>query len=286
MQLSNLVFIVMLILLIIILIILYFFSSDIRKNKNNLNIAESNLLSLREKISSMNDKFELLEKKIKSNQMNPDNFSEMLNQLNSINQEIMPNNMMFPMGNDEDDEEDDEDYEDDDDDDEDEDEDDEDDDDDDDDDDEDEDEDDSDNEESTKDSDDEDSEDESTKENDNVKSTKKNDKNKKEVSSMNDIEEDIVVEIKSEPEIKKIIQIEEKPTNLNKDSDTKSQAIGIDDIMDSNEAIDEKPKAGLKKQPKKSIQDCSVGSVEVGEDGETQFKVALNKAGRKFWKKV
>ena len=85
MQLSNLVFIVMLILLIIILIILYFFSSDIRKNKNNLNIAESNILSLREKISSMNDKFELLEKKIKNNQMNPDNFSEMLNQLNSIN---------------------------------------------------------------------------------------------------------------------------------------------------------------------------------------------------------
>ena len=62
MQLSNLVFIVMLILLIIILIILYFFSSDIRKNKNNLNIAESNILSLREKISSMNDKLELLEK--------------------------------------------------------------------------------------------------------------------------------------------------------------------------------------------------------------------------------
>ena len=113
MQLSNLVFIVMLILLIIILIILYFFSSDIRKNKNNLNIAESNILSLREKISSMNDKFELLEKKIKNNQMNPDNFSEMLNQLNSINQEIMPNNMMFPMGNEDDDEEDedDEDYE-------------------------------------------------------------------------------------------------------------------------------------------------------------------------------
>ena len=275
MQLSNLVFIVMLILLIIILIILYFFSSDIRKNKNNLNIAESNILSLREKISSMNDKFELLEKKIKNNQMNPDNFSEMLNQLNSINQEIMPNNMMFPMSNEDDDEED-EDYEDDDNDD---DADEDDDNDDDDDDDDDEDDDDNEDEDSDEDSDDDD-------ESDDEESTKKNDKNKKDNSSMNSIEEDVVVEIKSEPEIKKIVQIEEKPTNLNKDSDTKTQTIGIDDIMDSNDISEEKPKSGLKKQPKKSIKDCLVGSVEVGEDGETQFKVALNKAGRKFWKKV
>ena len=283
MQLSNLVFIVMLILLIIILIILYFFSSDIRKNKNNLNIAESNILSLREKISSMNDKFELLEKKIKNNQMNPDNFSEMLNQLNSINQEIMPNNMMFPMSNEDDDEED-EDYEDDDNDDDDDDDDEDDDNDDEDDDDDNDDDDENNDDNENEDSDNEDSDDDD--DSDDEESTKKNDKNKKDNSSMNSIEEDVVVEIKSDPEIKKIVQIEEKPTNLNKDSDTKSQSIGIDDIMDSNDTTDEKPKSGLKKQPKKSIQDCLVGSVEVGDDGETQFKVALNKAGRKFWKKV
>lgn len=75
---------------------------------------------------------------------------------------------------------------------------------------------------------------------------------------------------------------QEKNLDLNNDI----QSMGIDDIMDLNEGNEEKPKVGLKKHPKKSIQDCLVGAVEVGVDGETNFKVALNKAGRKFWKKV
>ena len=60
-MLSNIVFIIILILLVIILVLLYFFSNDIRKNKNKLNICESDLNSLRERMSTMNQKIQMLE---------------------------------------------------------------------------------------------------------------------------------------------------------------------------------------------------------------------------------
>ena len=104
----------------------------------------------------------------------------------------------------------------------------------------------------------------------------------------NTIEEKKVVPLN----VNNIEEIEVVDLNINNieeikvDLDDEIKAIGIDDVMDSNEVVEEKPKASLKKHPKKSIQDCLVGTIEVGEDGETNFKVALNKAGRKFWKKV
>jgi predicted PurR-regulated permease PerM len=60
-MLSNIVFIIILILLIIILVLLYFFSNDIRKNKNKINIIESDLNAMRERILSINQKINSLE---------------------------------------------------------------------------------------------------------------------------------------------------------------------------------------------------------------------------------
>ena len=57
-MLFNLISITLLILLVIILVMLYFISSDSRRNKNNINICESNVLSLKDKVN-------LLEKKNK-----------------------------------------------------------------------------------------------------------------------------------------------------------------------------------------------------------------------------
>ena len=55
-MLSNIVYIIILILLIIILVILYFFSNDIRKNKNKINICESDVNALRERMLAMKPK--------------------------------------------------------------------------------------------------------------------------------------------------------------------------------------------------------------------------------------
>ena len=55
-MLFNLITITLLILLTIILIMLYFISSDSRRNKNNINICESNIVSLRDKIQQLEEK--------------------------------------------------------------------------------------------------------------------------------------------------------------------------------------------------------------------------------------
>ena len=60
-MLSNIVFIIILILLIIILVLLYFFSNDIRKNKNKINICESDIQSIRERLTALNQKCSSLE---------------------------------------------------------------------------------------------------------------------------------------------------------------------------------------------------------------------------------
>ena len=62
-------------------------------------------------------------------------------------------------------------------------------------------------------------------------------------------------------------------------------ALGIDDVTPVEEVAEAKPKSS-KKYPTSPIQDCNVGTIELGSDGETSYRVALNKAGRKFWKKV
>jgi predicted Holliday junction resolvase-like endonuclease len=95
-MLSNIVFIIILILLVIILILLYFFSNDIRKNKNKINICESDINSMRERLLSMNQKITSLENDInneslpKKSSKNNANFTDILEKLGSMNNNFFP----------------------------------------------------------------------------------------------------------------------------------------------------------------------------------------------------
>jgi len=68
--------------------------------------------------------------------------------------------------------------------------------------------------------------------------------------------EEVVIPKKEEPE--------EKPF------------IGIDDLIDDK---------ALKKMPTASIKKLDLGTVMVGGDGKTKYIVALNKSGKKYWKR-
>ena len=100
---NNLIIITLLILVVIILIMLYFISSDSRRNKNNINICESNIQTLKDKISSFENKLNEM-----SSMNTPPNLEGMLNQLNQ-QQFMNSNDLMFPLGeeyNDDEDEDD------------------------------------------------------------------------------------------------------------------------------------------------------------------------------------
>ena len=103
-MLSNIVFIIILILLIIILIVLYFLSNDIRKNKNKINILESDMNAMRERLLSFNQKLIALENDLnntsKKQQVPSQNFSDIFDKLGSINNGFFQGGMM----NDEDEE--------------------------------------------------------------------------------------------------------------------------------------------------------------------------------------
>lgn len=266
MQLSNLVYIIILVLLIIILVILYFFSSDIRKNKNNLNIVESNMQSLQDKVGTLQDKIGFLEKKLQSSSVNPNNFSDMLNQLNSINQEMIPDNMMFNMNQENEEEESDN---------------------------EDEDESDDVEDKSDDDSDDEsdddsndDSDDDSDDENDSDNDNSDDDnESKNEEESKENLENISEIPIMNEDELIQEQLNDDSNNNLVIEEMNKNEALGIDDVTPIDEVTETKPKSS-KKYPAISIQECNVGNIELGSDGETNYRVALNKAGRKFWKKI
>ena len=96
-MLFNLISITLLILLIIILIMLYYISSDARRNKNNLNICESNIQSLKDKVMALENKIN----EMSSVQSQP-NLQGLMNQLNS-QQFMNSNDLMFPLNGEEDD---------------------------------------------------------------------------------------------------------------------------------------------------------------------------------------
>jgi hypothetical protein len=52
--------------------------------------------------------------------------------------------------------------------------------------------------------------------------------------------------------------------------------IGIDDLIDDK---------ALKKMPTASIKKLDLGTVMLGGDGKTKYIVALNKSGKKYWKR-
>ena len=90
-MLFNLITITLLILLTIILIMLYFISSDSRRNKNNINICESNILSLKEKITSLENTINEM-----SSQSQP-NLENILNQFQNSNKFMNSDDLMFPL---------------------------------------------------------------------------------------------------------------------------------------------------------------------------------------------
>lgn len=221
--------------------------------------------SLQDKVGALQDKIGFLEKKLQSSSVNPNNFSDMLNQLNSINQEMMPDNMMFNMNQENnreesDDEEDNSD------------------------DDEDNSKDDSDDEDdSDDDSDDNDDSDDDSDSDDNDDSDDNESKNEEE--SKENLETVSEMPVVNEEELMQEQLNDESNNNTVVEEINSEGALGIDDVTPVEEVAEAKPKLS-KKYPAISIQDCNVGTIEVGSDGETNYRVALNKAGRKFWKKI
>ena len=247
-MLSNIVLIITLILLVIILILLYFFSNDIRKNKNKINILESDINSIREIFISNNQKITSLENIVNSdlkkkhhsldNLNNQQNFSDILEKLGSMNNDFFPEGMInqnenFLFDNEEesdettseDEEEDDE-------------------------------------EDDDEDEDDEDDDDDDDEDENLLEEIIKN-----ESIAFNDPEEIIIENIKEE--VKEVEHVEEKKVNLKEKVEEESK--------DSNSS---------NKLPKKSVTNLEIGTVELGGDNTTKYSVQLNKGGRKYWKKM
>ena len=250
MNLDNIMFIIIFLLLIVILGCLYYMSNNIKKNQNKINILESDVNALRERLGVHNEKMnsidnylnkDMLEKK--SNKMNPNSdnvdFSNFLERISSMNGGMMNGDNEY---SEEDSSEDEEES--------------------------------SEDEESTEEDSSVDEEDDSTQyetEESSSDNEVSEEKVSESVSSVDDnvksesskeaepvVVEEVVVPKKEEP------VIEEKPF------------IGIDDLMDDK---------ALKKMPTASIKKLDLGTVMVGGDGKTKYIVALNKSGKKYWKR-
>jgi len=246
-MLSNIVFIIILILLIIILILLYFFSNDIRKNKNKINICESDINSMRERISTLQQKVLSVEnnlnndfsKKMKMN-MDPSfmknsdgaDFAGILETLGGMNNFYQANNNGIFSNNEEDDEEEDDEEEDDD-----------------------------------EDDDDEDDDEEDDGEDDDVEDDDGEDDDVEDNEGEKDVvEEEVVVE---NVIVENVVEEEVVAKSENVVTETPEE------IVTSNS-----------KFPKKLLTNLDIGTIDIGSDGTTKYSVQLNKAGRKFWKKI
>ena len=255
MNLDNIMFIIIFLLLIVILGFLYYMSNNIKKNQNKINILESDVNALRERLGVQNEKMnsidtylnkDMLEKK--SSKMNSNNdpvdFSNFLERISSMNGGMMNGGNEY---SEEDSTEDIESSEDEDSD------------------------DDSSKEESTVDEEDDSTQyetEESSSEEEEVSEEKVSDDvsiddNVKSESSKESVPEPVVVEEVVVPKKEEPVS-EEKPF------------VGIDDLMDDK---------ALKKMPTASIKKLDLGTVMLGGDGKTKYIVALNKSGKKYWKR-
>ena len=277
-MLSNIVLIITLILLIIILVLLYFFSNDIRKNKNKINILESDINAIRERLLSNNQKIISLENivnsdfKKKNNQSfdnlgNPQNFADILEKLGSMNSDFFPDEMMNQDDNgifinDEDDDEDDDDEEDDDEE------------------DDDEDEEDEDDEEEDDEEEDEESysEEESSEDDEDSNNLEKNENESIENKSISSKDASIQVKIEEVKEpLQEIVEEIVEPIKEKKIKNKENVEKELEEVKDNNSS---------NKLPKKSISKLDIGTVELGVDNKTKYIVQLNKANRKYWKKL
>ena len=240
-MLSNIVLIITLILLIIILVLLYFFSNDIRKNKNKINILESDINAIRERVSSNNQKIISLENivnsdfKKKNNQSfdnlgNPQNFADILEKLGSMNSDFFPNEMMNQDDNgifinDDDEEE----------------------------------------------SSEDDEEESNLEDSNNLEKNEIESIENKSISS-----KDASIQVKIE-EIKEPVQEIVEPIIEKKIKNKENVEKELEEVKENNSS---------NKLPKKSISKLDIGTVELGIDNKTKYIVQLNKANRKYWKKL
>lgn len=259
MNLDNIMYIIIFLLLIVILGFLYYMSNNIKKNQNKINILESELNALRERMGVHHEKMnsidnylnkDMLEKK-SSNSPNKDNsadFANFLERIASMNGGIN-------------DFKDDEDYSDD---------------------------------GSSVDEEDvyETEEDDvstssssskSSTSSSNSKSSSKSsvDNNSSSEEELNDNES--VLPSNSEPEHadEPVVSDVREPEPEPEPEPVKS--VGLDDLLDIDADVEEKISAT---KPAVPIKKLDLGTVMPGKDGKSKYIVSLNKSGKKYWKKT
>ena len=243
MNLDNIMFIIIFLLLIVILGCLYYMSNNIKKNQNKINILESDVNALRERLGVHNEKMnsidnylnkDMLEKK--SNKMNPNSdpvdFSNFLERISSMNGGMMNGDNEYSEEDSSEDEED-----------------------------------------STEDEDEESSEDGSTQYETDESSSENEVSEEKVSKSVSSVDDNVKSESSKESEPAVVV---EEVVIPKKEEPEEKPFIGIDDLIDDK---------ALKKMPTASIKKLDLGTVMVGGDGKTKYIVALNKSGKKYWKR-
>lgn len=245
MNLDNIMFIIIFLLLIVILGCLYYMSNNIKKNQNKINILESDVNALRERLGVHNEKMnsidnylnkDMLEKK--SNKMNsnsdPVDFSNFLERISSMNGGMMNGDNEYSEEDSSEDEED-----------------------------------------STEDEEESSEEDDSTQyetEESSSKESSSSDEVLEEKVSVSSVDDNVKSESSKESEpvavVEEVVPKKEEPEE--------KPFVGIDDLMDDK---------ALKKMPTASIKKLDLGTVMLGGDGKTKYIVALNKSGKKYWKR-
>lgn len=242
MNLDNIMFIIIFLLLIVILGCLYYMSNNIKKNQNKINILESDINALRERLGVHNEKMnsidnylnkDMLEKK--SNKMNPNSdpvdFSNFLERISSMNGGMMNGDNEYSEEDSSEDEE----------------------------------------EESSEDEESSDEDDSTQYETE--ESSSESEVSEEKVSNDISIDDNVKSESSKEPEPVAVI---EEVVIPKKEEPEEKPFIGIDDLMDDK---------ALKKMPTASIKKLDLGTVMLGGDGKTKYIVALNKSGKKYWKR-
>ena len=217
---------------------LYFISSDARRNKNNINICESNILSLKDKINQLEEKM---------NQIgSPDNHLEnMLHQF-SNNQFLNSEDLISPLGNQNESD--------------------------------DEDEDDNDDADEDDDADDADDDDDNTNNNVIVNEEEDSDEEDNKIEENTNVKEDISTDVKEDVKENVVEEIkEEKSFSFVKEDDELKEYIKKTKVPSSG-------RKGV--YPRISLTKLKEGDIELGPDEKTQFMVHVNKLGRKLWKKL
>jgi hypothetical protein len=263
MNLDNIMFIIIFLLLIVILGFLYYMSNNIKKNQNKINILESDVNALRERLGVQNEKMnsidnylnkDMLEKK-STKPNDPVDFSNFLERISSMNGNMMKDENEYSE------------------------------------------------EDSSRDGSSEDEsssngeEESSVDEEDDSTHYETEDSSSNQEESSEDGSEDVSIddnvksesskelesesESESEPEPVKVFVEEKKVEEVvvpKKEEPIFEEKpfIGIDDLMDDKT---------LKKMPTASIKKLDLGTVMLGGDGKTKYIVALNKSGKKYWKR-